>query len=93
MKEKKKLTEHELIFSICFLLGVVLITILAKGKTPENTLLNQSLSLNFLEQGWNKKGLFLQCLFSRGIVLLLLVLLKSVEQHPDLFLIHPVMGI
>lgn len=75
MKEKKKLTEHELIFSICFLLGVVLITILAKGKTPENTLLNQSLSLNFLEQGWNKKGLFLQCLFSRGIVLLLLVLL------------------
>lgn len=75
MKEKKKLTEHEFLFGICFFAGVVLITILAKGKTPENTLLNQSLSLNFLEQGWNKNGLFLQCLFSRGILLLMLILL------------------
>lgn len=75
MKEKKKVTEHELLFGICFFAGIVLITILAKGKAPENTLLNQSLSLSFLEQGWNKKGLFLQCLFSRGIVLLLLILL------------------
>lgn len=75
MKEKKKLTEHELLFGICFFAGIVLITLLAKGKIPENTLLNQSLSLNFLEQGWNKRGLFLQCLFSRGIILLLLILL------------------
>jgi len=39
-------------------------------------LLNQSLSHDFLEQGWNKWGLFLQCLFSRGIILVLLVLLS-----------------
>jgi len=75
MREKKKLTEHEFLFGICFLAGVVLITILTKGKVPENTLMNQSLSLDFLEAGWNKSGLFLQCLLSRGIILLLLVLL------------------
>lgn len=75
MKEKKKLTEHEFLFGICFLIGIVLITMFSKGKTPENTLLNQSLSIDFLEQGWNKGGLFLQCLISRGTVLLLLILL------------------
>ena len=75
MKEKKKITEHELIFGICFLLGAILITIFAKGKTPENTLLNQSLSLAFLEKGWNKKALFLQCLYSRGMIMLLLIFL------------------
>lgn len=75
MTQKKRITEHEMIFGICFLLGAVLITILAKGKTPENTLLNQSLSQTFLEQGWNKKVLFLQCLYSRGGIMLLLILL------------------
>lgn len=75
MKEKKKITEHEWIFGVCFLLGVILITILSKGKTPENTLFNKSLSLTILEQGWNKKALFLQCLYSRGMIMLLLILL------------------
>lgn len=75
MKEKKKITEHEFLFGICFFAGVVLITILAKDKVPENTLMNQSLSRDFLEQGWNRSGLLLQCLFNRGIILFLLVLL------------------
>ena len=76
MKEKKKLTEHELFFGICFFAGIVFITLLAKGKTPENTLLNQSLSASFLEQGWNKRALFLQCLYNRGMIMLLLILLS-----------------
>ena len=76
MKEKKKLTEHELLFGVSFFVGVVFVTILAKGKKPENTILNQSLSIAFLEQGIHGWGLFLQCLFSRGMVLVLLVLLS-----------------
>lgn len=76
MKEKKKPTEHELLFIISFFIGIVLITILAKGKKPENTLINQSLSINFLENEFHWWGLFLQCLFSRGILLVLLVLLS-----------------
>lgn len=75
MREKKKLTEHELLFGVCFLLGAIVVTLLAKGKTPENTLLNQSLALGFLEQGWNRKALFLQCLYNRGMIMLLLLLL------------------
>ena len=75
MKEKKKLTEHEILFGICFFAGIVWITLLARGKTPENTLLNQSLSITFLEQGWNRGALFFQCLYSRGIIMLLLILL------------------
>lgn len=76
MKEKKKLTEHELLFGICFFAGIVWITLLATGKTPENTLLNQSLSGAFLEEGWNRGALFLQCLYSRGMIMLLLILLS-----------------
>ena len=75
MKEKKKLTEHELLFGICFFVGIVWITLLARGKTPENTMLNQSLSISFLEEGWNQRALLLQCLYSRGIIMLLLILL------------------
>ena len=85
MKEKKKITEHELIFGICFLVGVVFITLLTKGKKPENTLINQSLSLEFLEQGWNKNGLFLQCLIGRGSVLLLLILLAYTSLRKSTF--------
>lgn len=75
MKEKKRLTEQEMLFGICFFAGIVWITILSRGKNPENTLLNQSLSLSFLEQGWNQKILFWQCLYSRGMVMLLLLFL------------------
>ena len=75
MKEKKKLTEHELLFGICFFAGIVWITLLARGKTPENTLLNQSLSASFLEKGWNRPALFWQCLYSRGMIMLLMIFL------------------
>lgn len=73
--KKRKLTENEFLFGICFLTGAVWVTILARGKTPENTLLSQALSAVFLEQGWNGKMLFLQCLYSRGILMLLLLFL------------------
>ena len=76
MKEKKKLAEHELLFLVSFFIGIVFITLLAKGKKPENTILNQNLSLTFLEQGFYGRELFLQCLFSRGMVLVLLILLS-----------------
>ncbi len=74
-KQKRKLTENEIVFGICFLIGAVWVTVLARGKTPENTVLSQALSAVFLEQGWNGKMLFLQCLYSRGILMLLLLFL------------------
>ncbi len=75
MKKEKKLTEHELLFGVCFFIGILIITIFAKGKVPENTMLNQTLSFSFLEEGWNQKALFLQCLYSRGMIMLLLLFL------------------
>lgn len=85
MKEKKKLTEHEWIFGVCFLVGAMVISIMAKGKTPENTLLSQSLTLGFLENGWNKNALFLQCLYSRGMLMLLLILLAYTSFRKSVF--------
>lgn len=48
---------------------------MAKGKIPENTLMNQALAGKFLEEGWNCKALFLQCMWKRGTVFFLIVLL------------------
>lgn len=70
MKIKKRATEHQILFMLSFLTGIVFITILARGKVPENTLMNQALSQAFLEEGWNRRELFLQCLWNRGIILL-----------------------
>ena len=36
-------------FAIAFLLGIILITLLAKGKKPENTIMNQALGQALLD--------------------------------------------
>ena len=66
MKIKRRVTTQQILFAIAFLLGTFLITMLAKGKKPENTIMNQTLGMVLLEGGWNKKELLLQCLWNRG---------------------------
>ncbi len=75
MRRRKGVTGHQILFLVSFFCGILIITIMAKGKIPENTLMNQALAGNFLEEGWNHKALFLQCLWKRGTVLFLIVLL------------------
>ncbi len=75
MQSKRNSKENKLIFGIAVFTGIVLITILAKGKKPQNTLMNQALTLAFLENGWNKWELFWQCLWRRGMFFILLLLL------------------
>ena len=75
MRIRKGVSGHQLLFLVSFFIGIVIITVMAKGKVPENTLMNQALAGSFLEEGWNRKELFLQCLWKRGTVLFLLMLL------------------
>jgi len=77
MRVGRKVTGHQILFLVSFFCGILLITIMAKGKTPENTLLNQALAADYLEEGWNRKALFLQCLWKRGAVLFLVLLLTG----------------
>lgn len=85
MINRKNGIGYKLIFCFFFLLGIIFITILSGGKTPENTLMNQALSLNFLEYGWNKRELFLQCLWSRGIIIIVLFLLLNTSLRKWVF--------
>lgn len=64
-----------MLFLVSFFIGIVVITILANGKVPENTLMSQALAGTFLEEGWNRRELFMQCLWKRGVVLFLILLL------------------
>ena len=66
---------HQILFLVSFFIGILVITVMAKGKIPENTLMNQALAGSFLEEGWNRGELFMQCLWKRGTVLFLLMLL------------------
>ena len=66
---------HQILFLVSFFIGILVITVMAKGKIPENTLMNQALAGSFLEEGWNRRELFMQCLWKRGTVLFLLMLL------------------
>lgn len=75
MKINKRISKQQICFALVFLLGIVCVTILAKGKIPENTLMDQVLSRTFLEEGWNKKTLFAQCITRRGTVFILLLIL------------------
>ena len=68
MKINRCITKQQIYFALAFLLGIVWVTILARGKIPENTLMDQTLSHSFLEEGWNKKELLLQCFLSRGLI-------------------------
>jgi len=67
MRIKKRMTEHQILFSVAFLAGILLITLLANGKIPENTIMDQALGSAFLEDGWNKNELFMQCAWSKCV--------------------------
>ncbi len=69
-------------FLVSFFIGIVIITVMAKGKMPENTLMSQALAGSFLEEGWNRRELFVQCLWKRGSVLFLLMLLTCTTMRP-----------
>lgn len=84
-EKKRRPTENGVIFGVAFFVGVAWITLLARGKTPENTLLNLSLQAAFLEQGWNRKMLFAQCLYSRGIFVFLIMLLAHTSFRKLIF--------
>ena len=65
MRIRKGVSGHQLLFLVSFFIGIVIITVMAKGKVPENTLMNQALAGSFLEEGCNSKELFLQCFWKR----------------------------
>lgn len=75
MRIRRRVTGHQILFLVSFFIGILMVTIMAKGKVPENTLMNQSLSSAFLEQGWNRLELFWQCFWKRGTILFLIMLL------------------
>ena len=73
---RKRMTEHQILFVVAILTGILLITIIAKGKIPENTIMNQALGSAFLEEGWNKKELFMQCVWSRGLFFVVIIIVS-----------------
>lgn len=76
MRIRKRMSEHQILFSVAFFTGILLITLLAKGKIPENTIMDQALSSAFLEEGWNKRELLMQCLWNRGTFFVMIVALS-----------------
>lgn len=85
MRGKKRVTEHQILFVLSFLIGIIFITIMARGKTPENTLMSQSLGQAFLEDGWNKNALLFQCLWSRGVFFAAIILLTCTSLRKWVF--------
>lgn len=81
MRVRKRVTGHQILFLVSFFIGILIVTILARGKVPENTLMDQSLSSTFLEQGWNRLELFWQCFWKRGTVLVLIMLLTCTSMR------------
>ena len=77
MRIGRRKSGHQILFLVSFFIGILVITVMAKGKVPENTLMNQALAGSFLEEGWNRKELFVQCLWRRGTVMFLLMLLTG----------------
>lgn len=75
MKINRCITKQQIFFALAFLIGIVWVTILARGKIPENTLMDQTLSRSLLEEGWNKKELLLQCGLSRGLIFGIIMIL------------------
>ena len=76
MKIRRGVTGHQILFLVSFFIGIVIVTVLANGKLPENTLMSQALAGGFLAEGWNRRELFLQCLWKRaGVLFLILTLL------------------
>ena len=81
MRIRKSVSGHQLLFLVSFFIGIVVVTVLANGKMPENTLMSKTLAGNFLEEGWNRRELFLQCLWKRASVLFLIFLLTTTSMR------------
>lgn len=77
MRIRKRVTGHQILFLVSFFIGIVIMTVLANGKTPENTLITKTVAGSLLEEGWNRRELFLQCLWRRGGLLFLIFLLTA----------------
>ena len=75
MRGKRKVTGHQILFLVSFFCGILIISIMAKGKIPENTLMNQAIAGNLLAEGWNREALFVQCIWKRGAAMFLVLLL------------------
>lgn len=69
MKVNRGTTKQQICFALAFLLGIAWVTLMARGKFPENTLMDQALSRSLLENGWNRKALLIQCMVSRGLIM------------------------
>ncbi len=72
---RKRATGHQILFLVSFFVGIVLVTIMAKGKIPENTLISNTLAGTFLEEGWNHKELLIRCLWNRVAIFVFIMLL------------------
>lgn len=81
MRKRKGVTGHQILFLVSFFIGIVVVTVLASGKVPENTLMSKTLAGNFLEEGWNRRELFLQCLWRRASILFLILLLTATSMR------------
>lgn len=81
MRKRKGVTGHQILFLVSFFIGIVVVTVLASGKVPENTLMTKTLAGNFLEEGWNRRELFLQCLWRRASILFLILLLTATSMR------------
>lgn len=81
MRIRKGVTGHQILFLVSLFIGIVIVTVLANGKMPENTLMSQALAGSFLEEGWNRRELFLQCLWKRGSILFLLLMLTATSMR------------
>ena len=75
MRIRKSVTGHQILFLVSFFIGIVLVTVMARGKVPENTLMSRALAGTFLEEGWNCRELFVRCLWNRVAVFILIMLL------------------
>ena len=81
MKIRRNVTGHQILFLVSFFIGIVIVTVLANGKVPENTLMSQTLAGGFLAEGWNRRELFLQCLWKRAGVLFLILVLTATSMR------------
>lgn len=81
MGMKRRTAGHRIVFLMSFLVGIVMITVVTKEKIPQNPLMNRVLAGDFLEEGWNRSALFVQCLLSRGPVFVLLVILMCTSMR------------
>ena len=81
MRISRGVSGHQILFLVSFFIGIVIVTVLANGKVPENPLMNKVLAGGFLEEGWNRRELFLQCLWKRASVVLLIFMLTATSMR------------